>query len=139
MPHSEQLQWAQIAQQLVTALETINTTLVTMHKDIVVSLETLQNEINSVKEEVSAVKKQVSITSSDVTERLEPIAYSAVEVNKSMPCEFRSFACKLVLMSVTEAAEDMMGRENLRHKVFDSCVFSISPVDTTRPAGPPHW
>jgi len=110
-------------QQLITALETINTTLKTMQKDIVGSLDLLLETLLSVKDEVREVKKQVSIMSSDITERLEPIAYSAVEVTKSMPCQLRSFACKLVLMSVTEAVEDVMGRGNTRCKSFDSCIY----------------
>jgi len=101
MPYSEMLQWAENTQQLVMALATINNTLKTMHKDIVVSLEMLQKEVNSVKEEVSEVKKEVSevkeqviITNLDINERLDPIAYSAVEVNKSTPCRLRSFCVK---------------------------------------------
>jgi len=84
----------------------------------------VKKEVSEVKKEVGKVEKQVILTSVDINERLDPIAYSAVEVNKSMPCRLGSFVYEIVLTCVTEAVEDRTGSDNLRWRLFESCVYS---------------
>jgi len=70
-------------QQIVNALQAINTTLRTMHGDTISALKTLQAEVRVVSAEVKSVAAEVSQMRAELKQRLEPMAHAAVNANLS--------------------------------------------------------